>query len=306
MPTYRGEVILADDLFTLPFGGIELDRASHLRKEPDKLAGLWYSSSGRVLLVHRQSQLSLFGEGEPGWQPSASFGPYEHDSTIFLGRDGKGRVLFARAVSDEERDDSGYVNLRDVALDLDPIDQSAAAVAVALVTWHDRSKYCSRCGTPTRFSDAGHVRFCPVCPRDIFPRSDAAVIMLVSDGDFCVLGRRLGSATNRWSTLAGFVEAGESPEAAVWREVYEEVGLRIDALRYRGSQPWPFPSSLMLAYQAHAPFNDLTKNEEHHEVRWFSRSEVVENIASGALAVPSRLSAGGHLISAWIDEPLGA
>jgi NAD+ diphosphatase len=126
--------------------------------------------------------------------------------------------------------------------------------------------------------------------------------MLVRDQDHCVLGRRLGSAANRWSTLAGFVEAGESPEAAVWREVYEEVGLRVDALRYRGSQPWPFPSSLMLAYEAHAPYGDLTINEEHHEVKWFTRTEIAKNLASGALAVPSGLSAGGHLINAWISE----
>jgi NAD+ diphosphatase len=123
--------------------------------------------------------------------------------------------------------------------------------------------------------------------------------MLVSDGERCVLGRRPGSATTRWSTLAGFVEPGESPEAAVVREVQEEVGITVDHVRYRGSQPWPFPSSLMLAYEAHSDGGDLTINEEHVDVRWFTRKEIGTAIDNGEMTVPGLISAGGFLLRDW-------
>jgi NAD+ diphosphatase len=124
--------------------------------------------------------------------------------------------------------------------------------------------------------------------------------MLVTDGERCVLGRRAGAPQGRWSTLAGFVEPGESLESAVAREVFEEVGLVVHSTRYRGSQPWPFPASLMVAFEADAEYGPLTLNDEHHDVRWFTRAEVASAIATGEMTVPGPISAGSFLIRTWL------
>lgn len=298
-------MIFADDLFMLPFGGVALDRAAHVRNDATALATYWKSRGALVLKVMDHQLVSVTPTKRLDWVPATVFGDFRDDAT-FLGLHDDGHALFSVDVDHVDAgsapvDEAGrFMNLRDVALTFDALDQSAAALAVALSTWHGRSRFCTRCGGATSFHHAGHSRHCSQCDREIFPRSDAAVIMLVRDGSHCVLGRRLGSPANRWSTLAGFVEAGESPEAAVYREVYEEVGLRVSRVRYRGSQPWPFPSSLMLAYEADASYQDLVLNEEHHEVRWFHRDDIAARIASGTFAVPSQLSAGGHLISEWL------
>jgi NAD+ diphosphatase len=129
--------------------------------------------------------------------------------------------------------------------------------------------------------------------------------MLVTDGERCVLGRRAGAPASRWSTLAGFVEPGESLESAVAREVLEEVGLVVHATRYRGSQPWPFPASLMVAFEADATYGPLSINDEHHDVRWFTRDEVASAIAAGEMTVPGPISAGSFLIRSWLGPEHG-
>lgn len=265
------------------------------------MRSFWQDGQSRVILVGHQHTIACHLDGTLGWQTPSDFGDFDESATIFLGRLPEGVALFALDAENWNGASHNFVNLRNIALGLTSVEQSASALAVALVGWHRRSRFCSRCGGPTVFEEAGHIRFCSSCHRDIFPRSDAAVIMLVSAGDYCVLGRRPGSEPHRWSTLAGFVEAGESPEAAVFREVQEEVGLEVESLRYRGGQPWPFPASLMLAFEAHSRHLELTLNEEHLEVRWFHRREVEKGLVSGEFAVPSRLSAGGHLISEWLS-----
>lgn len=297
-------MILDEDLLTLPFSGVELDRSAHLRKDLQVMRSFWQNRQSRVVLVGDHHAIACHSDGTLDWRTPGDFGDFDESTSIFLGRSLNGVALFALSAENWNEEGFHLVNLRDVALGLTPVEQSASALAIALVGWHRRSRFCSRCGGPTTFGDAGHIRFCSSCDRDIFPRSDAAVIMLVRAGDYCVLGRRLGSELHRWSTLAGFVEAGESPEAAVFREVREEVGLEVESLRYRGGQPWPFPASLMLAYEARASHLELTLNEEHLEVRWFHRREVEQGLVSGEFAVPSLLSAGGHLISEWLaGEP---
>jgi NAD+ diphosphatase len=181
-------------------------------------------------------------------------------------------------------------------------DAALAVQAVAMVNWHRRHRFCGVCGGPAAAEEAGHSRRCANCGAQHFPRTDPAVIMLVAAGDRCVLSRRTGSATNRWTVLSGFVEPGETPEAAVVREVLEEVGVRVNTVRYLGSQPWPFPASLMLGYEAEAEFGELTVDEELEDARWFSRAEIMAAIQDGSLAFPPSVSISRQLIWTWLHE----
>jgi NAD+ diphosphatase len=292
-----------DELLPLPFSGHTLDRAGEHRKDGAFLAAAAAAPEGRVLLLRDGATVPTDGEGSLVWSPSAA-ALDDGLALTFLGMNPDGGALFSAALVDAEEaltdDGPVYAAMREVGPTLPAADGEAAVEALALYTWHERHPFCPRCGGATSPSDGGHVRRCGACATDHFPRSDPAVIMLVSDGERCVLGRRIGAAEGRWSTLAGFVDAGESPEAAVAREVYEEVGLRVSAVRYRGSQPWPFPASLMLAYEASAPYGPLVGNDEHHEVRWFTREEVASGMTGRTMTFPGPVSAGHALIRDWL------
>jgi len=202
------------------------------------------------------------------------------------------------------------VTLRQVGAQLDDRDAGLFVHAMALAAWHERHPRCPRCGDPTRVVAAGAARQCDTDGSEHFPRIDPAVIMLVHDGaDRCVLGRQHSWPVGRFSILAGFVEAGESAEQAVAREVDEEVGLAVTDLRYVASQPWPFPSSLMLGYTARAGAppaeGDLvTDREELAEARWFTREQIRAAMAAGdegagGLALPPSVSIAWRILSDW-------
>ena len=196
--------------------------------------------------------------------------------------------------------------LRDVGALLDDRDAGLLTHAVALAEWHERSRHCPRCGGRTLAESAGAARRCEVCGTEHHPRTDPAVIMLVHDGgDRCVLGRQPGWPPGLVSTLAGFVEPGESAEMAVVREVAEEVGLSVDpaSIAYLGSQPWPFPASLMLAYRAQVADAPLVVDpEELESAAWWSRGQVREALAEGSLQLPSPVSIAHRLINGWLAE----
>jgi NAD+ diphosphatase len=208
------------------------------------------------------------------------------------------RPLFAVRAPRDLRADR-WLDLREVGASLDDLDAGLLTTALALARWHDRHPHCSVCGAPTAVSHAGWVRRCPVDSSEHFPRTDPAVIMLVHDGgDRCVLGRQAAWPPRRYSILAGFVEPGESSEAAVAREVAEEVGLAVTDVAYAGSQPWPFPSSLMLGYTALA-VGDLTltlRDGELADAVWASRAELRE----GTLRLPPPLSIAHRILTDWI------
>lgn len=174
----------------------------------------------------------------------------------------------------------------------------------AQVNWHNRHGYCSVCGQPTVVKRGGQKRECPLCKAEHFPRVDPVIIMVVSDGDRCLLGQSRGrlAAMNRYSALAGFVDQGESIEEAVAREVMEEAGIRVKNVRYHSSQPWPFPSSLMIGCHAQADTTNIAMDtEEMTDVQWFDRAEVLRALAgeSEKLAVPGPIAIAHHLIKAW-------
>jgi NAD+ diphosphatase len=191
--------------------------------------------------------------------------------------------------------------LREVGALLDDRDAGLLVHAVGLTNWHATHPHCARCGAPTVVAKGGSIRRCTADGSEHFPRTDPAVIMLVTDGaDRCVLGRQAIWPAGRFSTLAGFVEPGESAEQAVVREVQEETGLVVRDVVYRGSQPWPFPASLMLGFRAVCDGDDspVPRDGELEDARWFTREEL--RTQKGAL-LPTPVSIAWRLITDWLD-----
>jgi NAD+ diphosphatase len=195
--------------------------------------------------------------------------------------------------------------LREAAALLHVDDANLLAATSGLATWHAKHRFCGSCGVATDVHTAGHERRCPSCGALNFPRTDPAVIMLVTDGDRAVLGRQKIWPAGMFSTLAGFVEPGESLEDAVVREVREEVGLVCDSVRYSSSQPWPFPQSLMVGFHAEAVTTDIVVHPtEMDDAQWFSRDQL--NTARSARGrtvpmIPPPLTIARRLLDEWLD-----
>ena len=197
------------------------------------------------------------------------------------------------------------IGLRTAAATLPHADGGLAAHASALVNWHRRHRHCSVCGAPTKVAEGGIVRRCDACGTDHHPRTDPVVIMLVTDGDRVLLGRQPTWPEGRYSALAGFVEPGESLEEAVAREVREEAGVEVGPPAYVASQPWPFPSSLMLGFTAPWVSGEPRRiDEELEDVRWFERAEVAAAVEGreGPLGVPPRFAIARRLLEAWLQR----
>jgi NAD+ diphosphatase len=194
-----------------------------------------------------------------------------------------------------------FEDLRKVGSMLAREEGAILAHARGLMTWHLRHGFCGVCGSPTESSHAGHQRNCPNCKASHFPRTDPAVIMLVVKDDMCLLGRTHNFRPGMYSTLAGFVEPGESLEEAVAREVYEETGIRVREARYLGSQPWPFPSSLMLGFHAVAETSEIHIDpKELEDARWVHRFQL-ENPRELGITLPRPDSIASKLIQAWMN-----
>ena len=281
-----------------------LDRVSDQRKDADWVAqGL---EAGHIHLVW-QGRFGVVGDRSAAtrWADvrdlQGDYGP------ILLGvLNGDAHfVLDVSHMSQPEvekalHEDAMMTGLREVAGLLHIDHANVLAFASGITTWHRRSRFCGACGAETEVHDAGHMRRCPACKAEHFPRTDPAVIMLVHDGgDRCALGRQKVWPAGMYSTLAGFVEPGESLEDAVAREVLEEVGLVVDEVKYHSSQPWPFPQSIMLGFHALATKGDPVGNpSEIEHARWFTADE----IRNGAIKYPPKTAISGVLIHAWLDS----
>ena len=222
--------------------------------------------------------------------------------SVFLGTFG-GHPAFAFDVDSVDAPferDGQFHDLRYLGTIL-PVDEAnLVAHAIALVIWHRLQKFCGLCGAPTTAESGGNTRRCtgPDCGEPLFPRVDPAIIVLVSQGERCLLGRQSSWPEGRYSTIAGFVEPGESLEDAVRREVREETDIEVGEVEYHSSQPWPFPSSLMLGFTARATSRDIRLNDgELEDARWFTRKE----LQSGFPKLPFRLSIARRLVDGWID-----
>lgn len=271
------------------------DRAGQHRTDDAWLDRTWADPRTRVLLLAR----GKFPVDDSGTS-IAWIGPGEapDGQRVFLGeQDGIARfaVLLAEPVDDS------WSNLRSVGESLSTADASLLVHAVALAEWHTAHRFCGRCGERLQVAAAGHVLTCPGCGRQHFPRTDPAVIMLVTDDeDRALLGRQPSWPEGRYSTLAGFVDPGESLEDAVRREVAEEVGVEIGEVTYVGNQPWPFPASLMVGFNARALTTEITVDEDEiSHARWFSREQMLAEAEAGTLLLPSGISISRTLIETW-------
>jgi NAD+ diphosphatase len=199
-----------------------------------------------------------------------------------------------------------FEDLRAAASRLDPVEAGIAAQARSLVEWHASHRHCSGCGARTRVAGGGAHRECETCGTEHFPRVNPVAILVVSHGDRCLLGRQKGWPQGMYSALAGFVEPGETVEDAARREVFEEAGVRVGAVRYHSSQPWPFPSSLMIGLLAEAE-TDAIEIDRHEleDAAWFERATILEAFAHGqtgsGLWLPPPLALAHHLLRAWAE-----
>jgi NAD+ diphosphatase len=285
-------------------------RLADRRTDPQFLTAAWQDPTSRVLVVAPAGTVPVSGPPE---RPNLVLVPPNViDSPgirVLLG-EAAGVVYFAHLAGEPVGDD-GWLTLREVGASLTDLDVGLLTSAVALQAWHLRHPRCPRCGAETEVAQAGWIRACPVDGSEHFPRTDPAVIMLVHDGaGRCVLARGPQWQAGRMSVLAGFVEAGESAEAAVAREVREEVGIAVRDIRYAGSQPHPFPASLMLGFTARLDGDDTLRidADEIVEAGWFSRAEVRraadwgnEVAPAGPLrGLPSTMSIARQLINSWL------
>jgi NAD+ diphosphatase len=232
--------------------------------------------------------------------------------TVFLGHlDGAGRFGFGISPTAAEalkaRDEFLVTDLRSIAVQglVEPEHLPPIAEAKAVLHWHARHRFCPNCGTATKAVDAGWKRTCPQCKAEHFPRTDPVVIMLAIDGERCLLGRSPRFVPTMWSCLAGFIEPGESIEDAVHRETREEAGISCGRVTYYRSQPWPFPTSLMIGCHAEALSREIVVDRaELEDARWFNKDEVVSMILrkhSQGLTTPPPVAIAHHIIRAWVD-----
>ena len=286
------------------FAGAFVDRSGERRKDPEWLARAAESPDCRFVPVW--TDRCLVG-GDPlqaillERRQVESLVDDEH--LIFLGLF-HDRPAFAFALADEAAapfaELGEFQDLRFLGTVLPPDEANLLAHARALVLWHRTQLFCGACGSSARPESGGNTRACvnPECGRTVFPRVDPAIIVLVSDGDRCLLGRQSNWPEGRYSTIAGFAEPGESLEDAVRREVFEETNVRIDEVRYRSSQPWPFPSSLMLGFFATASATEIRLNDgELEDARWFTRKD----LRSGFPKLPFRISIARRLVDEWLE-----
>lgn len=198
-----------------------------------------------------------------------------------------------------------FIELRKALPNLSEFDRTILLHSRAMSHWHSRHKFCGTCGSPTISKEAGNLLVCTNenCKQSHFPRTDPAIIVLVTKNDKCLLGHSKGWQGNRYSTLAGFVEPGESLEETVKREVFEESGIVVKNIKYFSSQPWPFPSSLMLGFTADAENENIVINKDELEsVLWFSREEIKEKLVNGKIKMPGKVSIAFKLIGRWFDD----
>jgi NAD+ diphosphatase len=276
----------------------DLDRVDHHRNSTDWVAGLWRADDAKLLKLDGQARFTT-NTGGSKLRMTRPFVEFDSQRHRLLGLLNGSPIFAVETLTEGEVHD-----LREVGFQLSDNERDIAAAAAAIVTWHQLEPKCPQCGGPTTVINGGFARHCAVCETDHFPRTDPAVIVaVVDDQDRLLLGGQ-PSWGNRVSVLAGFVEAGESLEQAIHREVGEEVDIDLGELAYFGSQPWPFPRSLMVGFFARARSTRICVdiNEIAH-AEWHTRDGLQAKLSSGELGLPGPSSIASRLIRTWLDGP---
>jgi NAD+ diphosphatase len=291
----------------------QIDRAGELRTNQSTLDGLWqrakilHIADGRI--AAHDEKLTLASAAEIS--TIAASGKFTEGSRYFLGLDLTDRspyfVWDSQWVGDvtDEVKSEGFTTLREIGAQLSPIESELALHATALSNWHLAHPRCPRCGGPTRVDLGGAARYCDADQSQHHPRTDSAVIVLIKDrADRILLGHQPVWPEGRFSTFAGFLEPGETFEQCVSREVFEESHIKVSEIKYLGSQPWPFPASIMIAFEAVTDNPEAAQGdgEEITEVKWFSRAELKAAAADGSLLLPPTISVARKMIEGWLGE----
>ncbi|MGH6904594.1 MAG: NAD(+) diphosphatase [Geminicoccaceae bacterium] len=292
------------------YSGAGFDRAAHRRLHAEWLSARRADPRTRVILMSGLEVLVRASD-----QPCAEILTVERlgqplpEEAIFLGED-DGVALFATDFGPAAAPSGRFAEVRTVGALLSAKEAGWCAYARALAFWHSRHRYCGACGGATVSVQGGHIRRCQICDAQHFPRSDPAVIVLVTHrhpahGERCLLGRSTRFPAGLYSTLAGFVEPGEALEETVRREIYEESGLEVEDVQYRSSQPWPFPASLMLGFRATARADTLRIDpDELVDAGWYTRAQLIDP-ERRPIKLPNPDSIARHLIEDWLYEKEG-
>jgi len=291
-----------------------LDRASLKRSNEMWINDQFNNGSARIIPVsHSKILCTSIQNPRAIYHTKNDFNdvPDARELSIFLGISDK-KTYFAIDIESmksasilNDKNSGEFHDFRLVMPLLNFRDSALLAIARFMINWQARNRYCGKCGTRTKSAEAGNLRICENtnCGQSHFPSMDPAIIVLVSFGEYCLLGRQKIWPKGMYSTIAGFVEPGESIEDAVIREVKEETGVIVDQLEYQHSQPWLFPSSLMLGFTATAKGNEIKIDKnELEDARWFSRKEIKDNLKKGLLRMPSKVAIAYHLIKEWFDK----
>ncbi|MCC9134803.1 NAD(+) diphosphatase [Pontibacter silvestris] len=293
------------------FSGSTLDRLSEQRKNEELMQELWDRESSLFVVVSDAKSLLRQGNTE------AVF--LNHQQVKELAEIAKVRVLlgveegvayFALGFEKQQEEIAPYLtdgavlaDLRTTAMLLPRPQSTLLAYARGIVHWNLRHSHCPECGNLTYSTEAGHVRACSNCCKRQFPRTDTAIIVLISEGDACLLGRQPQWPKGMYATVAGFLEPGEPLEEAVARETLEETGVELENIRYHSSQPWPFPASIMVGFTATARNRNIrVDSHELEDARWFTRDEIVDGLQNNSLILPPPVSIAYRLIRDWFNQ----
>ena len=299
------------NVLKLPLASEAVDRSGELRLKPDELAKLWKSAR---ILHFASGKFRVKPNFELDFQSADQIATLRNDAKfaqgeeLFLGIDnGISYFAWCSDAADFESFETleNYQTLRTLGDHLSQLEMGLAIHSQAIANWHHTHQFCARCGAPTLSANGGSLRKCSTDGSEHYPRTDGAVIVLVKDSqDRVLLGRQKIWPEKRFSCFAGFVEPGESFEQTVLREVFEESAIRLDSITYLGSQPWPFPASIMISFSGIAlnPESAKADGEEIEEIRWFTRDQMREAIVDKSLTLPPGMSVARKMIEFWYEK----